>query len=59
MKNLTYKQKEMISKHNITVEQEALTGDYVYLIAGTYNQQKGCKTEYDAFCAGIEKVIKG
>jgi len=59
MKNLTYKQKQLISKHNITVEQEALTGDYVYLIAGTHNQQKGCKTEYDAFCAGIEKVIKG
>ena len=59
MKNLTYKQKQLISKHNITVEQEALTGDYVYMIAGMYYQQKGCKTEQEAFKKGIENVIKG
>lgn len=58
MTTLTVKQQAIISKNDITVEQDAATGNYLYLIAGVYNQQKGTKTEYEAYSAAITKIIK-
>jgi hypothetical protein len=61
MENLTFKQREFISKHYVTVEKDSrghCRTPYVYHIAGTFYQQKGFETEYDAYIAGIQKVVE-
>jgi len=46
-------------KNNITIEKTEANPDtieFVYLIDGVYNQQKGFKTEEEAMNAAKEKV---
>lgn len=57
MTTLSIEQQVIISQNDITVEQDSATGNYIYLIAGVYNQQKGATTEYEAYSAAIKKVI--
>jgi len=56
METLSLKQREFISKNDITTERDSAGGDFIYLIAGVYYQQKGFKSESEALKAGILKV---
>lgn len=61
MNNLTIKEREIIAKYDITVRKDEHTHDrlcYAFFIGGDFFQQKGFETEYDAYIAGINHVLK-
>jgi hypothetical protein len=56
METLSYKQKQLIEKFNISVETTHPTPEkteYIFLVAGVYNQQKSKNTEIEAYESGI------
>ena len=61
--NLSEKQKELVRKFHIEVKVEENRRkygyeEYVFLIGGSYYQQRTYHTQYDAYVAGVSKALE-